>query len=148
MQTHYSHAHVSHPTSVDLYKLSNHSHINLIHESILIYIFAGLVGLCLGIKCVHGFLRICCNVRETNDILTTDGDEVSESYEAEEDYEPPEQLQTAAEATITYIQDNSAVINKNNKTGIIEPIVERNEEDSENSEDLPSYYEICVKSDK
>jgi hypothetical protein len=159
MHDHYEPSHALHPISIDLYKFSNHSHIDLIHESIIVYVFAGLVSLCLGIKCMQGVLYICCKVHETNHILTTHGDEVnsdevnsddvSELYETDDNYEPPEQLHTTIETNITYIQDNNVDTNKNIKAGIVEPIIKINEENNEeNSEDLPSYYEVCVKPDK
>ncbi len=145
MHDQYNRFRVSHPSSVELYKLSNHTPVTLIQENILVYVFVGVVGVCISIKCMQRFLHFCSKiseVRETSDnILTTDGvevdsDDASESY-GEESYQPPEELQTAVEATIT----------KANKSNSIEPIVQENE-DSENSEDLPSYFEVCVKPNK
>ena len=128
---------VSHPTSVELYKLSNHTYIPQMQKNILVYVFAGLVGICISIKFMQFLLNICCKTcepRDSNNMLITNVVEVHEdSNEASELYEPPEELHQSQ---------------RNNQN--IEPINQdnRNSENSENSDDLPSYYDVCVKTDK
>ena len=132
MHDYYDHRfHVSHPTSVELYKLSNHTQVSIKQKNIIAYVFIGLVGLCLSIKCLQIFLSFCCRIceyRESN--MLTNGTEVEEdSNEVNESYEPPGELQQSQ-------RDRPN----------IESTVQENEE-SENSEDLPSYYDVCVKTE-
>jgi hypothetical protein len=145
MHDYYDHRlRVSHPTSIELYKLSNHTHIPQMQKNILVYVFAGLVGICISIKCMQLLLGIFCKTcesRESNNMLITNRVVIDEdSSEVSESYEPPEELHQSQ-------RDERYRPNQTNRSNSIEPTLEENEE-SENSEDLPSYYEVCVKTNQ
>jgi len=124
--------HISHPTSVELYKLSNQTQISPMQENIIFYALVGVISMCLCVKCMQCFLDICFKINRFNEtsMLTTNRTEHDEdSDEMSESYEPPEELQQSQ---------------RNNQ---INESINQDNRDSENSDDLPSYYDVCVKTE-
>jgi len=151
---------------VSLYpkKLSNSSHVHLLHPGYTFYILMWCFGMFICFKCLQLTSTLCINVckisNENNRTIICDDisevnedgeeegeEEYEEECEGEEIYEPPEHLQSEVINAIFSTKTNSNSNSNSNSTDIvinnsIAPLDSIEINQSDDIENLPSYSEV------